>query len=103
MTPAWQMLRELAAAQIMSLCDAYSGFSHLKMGEVAKEMYTISTSLGMAQWLVMPQGPHNGPTEFQAAVNEVFWELISRGKIRLFVDDGALRAGVYRPGPPPVG
>ena len=32
MTPAWTMLRELAAAQIMSLCDAYSGFSHLKMG-----------------------------------------------------------------------
>ena len=40
-------------------------------------MYTISTSMGMAQWLVMPQGPHNGPTEFQSAVNEVFWELIS--------------------------
>ena len=79
MTPLWGMLRELARALLLSLLDAYSGFSHLVLGEVAKELYTIATCLGLAQWEVLPQGPVNAPAEFQTAVHEVFAELIAEG------------------------
>ena len=93
MTPIWLMLRELSIALLMTLADAYSGFSHLQLGKVAKELYTIATCLGLAQWNILPQGPVNGPSEFQRAVNEIFAVLIQAGKCRFFVDDAALRTG----------
>ena len=76
MTDVWVMLRGAARARLNSLCDAYSGFSHLRLGDVAKELMVINTVLGLVEWEFMPQGCINGPTEFRHAVNDAFQEMI---------------------------
>lgn len=90
------MLREMAWAFLPSFLDAYSGFSHLKMGQLAREVYTIATTLGLAQWDIMPQGAANAPAEFQGAINQVFAVLIQAGYLRFFVDDGAVKTGQFK-------
>lgn len=100
MTSVWGMLREMAWALLLSLLDAYSGFSHLKLGEMARELYTIATTLGLAQWDIMPQGAVNAPAEFQRAMNQIFAVLIQSGHLRFFVDDGAIKTGQYLGKPP---
>ena len=49
------------------------------------------------RWTTLPFGPKNAPPEFQAAVNEVFKELIPR-YVRIFVDDLCARTGKWAPG-----
>ena len=44
----------LAKALLLSLRDAYSRFSHLKMGKTARELTVINTVLGLIEWLTMP-------------------------------------------------
>ena len=49
MTDAWEMLRSAARAMLLSLLDAYSGFSHLRMGLTAKALTVINTVLGLGE------------------------------------------------------
>ncbi len=46
----------------------------------------------------MPQGPINGPTEFQQAMNFVFCEMIADGTMTFYIDDGNLRFGEFEEG-----
>lgn len=98
MTDVWVMLRDAARAKLLSLADAYSGFSHLEMGKTARELTVINTVMGLIEWVTMPQGPINGPTEFQQAMNSTFQDLISEGVMKFYIDDGNLRSGEYEEG-----
>ena len=69
MTDQWGMIREAATSFMMTLADAYSGFSHLVVGSVAKSLTVMATSLGLIEWDTMPQDGVNGPVEFQNAMN----------------------------------
>ena len=97
MTNMWDMVREAAGAALKSILDAYSGFSHLLLSKTLKNLLTIATSRGLMRWTTLPFGPKNGPPEFQAAINEVFRDLIP-GAVRVFVDDLCARSGVWREG-----
>ncbi len=100
MTDVWVMLRGAARARLNSLCDAYSGFSHLRLGDVAKELMVINTVLGLVEWEFMPQGCINGPTEFQHAVNDAFQEMVLEEAIQS--DALGLAAGMSLAGGPCV-
>ena len=97
MTNSWDMVRDAAEAAIKSLLDAYSGFSHLLLSIAMQRLLTIVTSKGLMRWTTLPFGPKNAPPEFQAAVNEIFQELIPR-YLRIFVDDLCARTGRWTPG-----
>ena len=86
MTSSWDMVRDAGEAAIKSLLDAYSGFSHLLLSIAMQRLLTIVTSKGLMRWTTLPFGPKNAPPEFQAAVNEIFRELIPR-YLRIFVDE----------------
>ena len=101
MTSSWEMLREAASAAILTVLDAYSGFSHLVLSKAVQKLLTIITSLGLMRWTTMPFGPKNAPPEFQEAINSVFRELIP-GYVRIFVDDLCARSGRWRKGSKPL-
>ena len=96
MTDQWVMIRDAARALLMTLADAYSGFSHLVLGKVAKSLTVMATSLGLIEWDTMPQGVVNGPAEFQNAMNHCFSELMSEGCLKAFIDDLNLTTGGTR-------
>lgn len=68
------------------------------MGETAKELTAIATVRGIVVWEMMPQGPINGPVEFQNALNHTFREMIADGSHTFYVDDGSLRSGEWEEG-----
>ncbi len=62
------------------------------LSQALQKLLAIVTSMGLMRRKTLPFGPKNAPPEFQAAVNEIFRDLIPK-YLRIFVDDLLARTG----------
>lgn len=57
----------------------------MKEGDEWKAAF--QTNWGFFEPLVMFFGLCNSPSTFQMMMNEIFWDLISEGKVVIYIDD----------------
>lgn len=67
--------------------DLKNGFHHVNVAPLSVKYTSFITPLGQYEYLKMPFGLRNGPSAFQRYINTIFGDLISQGKILLYLDD----------------
>jgi hypothetical protein len=65
------ILQALSGSQYLSVFDALSGFTQMEFDEESRPVSAIHTHRGLHQFRRMPFGWHNGPPEFQRAMQEI--------------------------------
>ena len=78
------MFDEMHGAKFFSSFDAVDGFWQVPMapGDVEKTAFT--TQMGSYEWLVMPQGLQNSPSQYQRRMQRALGHLPF---VRIFIDD----------------
>jgi hypothetical protein len=78
------MFDEMQGAKFFSSFDAVDGFWQVPMapGDVEKTAFT--TQMGSYEWLVMPQGLQNSPSQYQRRMQRALGHLPF---VRIFIDD----------------
>lgn len=80
-------LDRLRNKKFFSLLDLKNGFHHVKMADESVNLSSFVTPLGQFEYLYMPFGLKNAPATFQRYINFIFKNLISDGKILIYIDD----------------
>lgn len=64
--------------------DLEGAYLQLKLSDVSREYVTINTVIGLLQYVAMPPGVKNGPSEFQRLMDQIFRGLKN---VKSFLDD----------------
>ena len=76
----------LKKVQIYSTLDLWAGYNQIGMTPEAQEKSAFVTPFGQYEFTRMSFGLCNAPATFQAAMNEIFYDLIGHGVI-VYIDD----------------
>lgn len=66
-----EMLPELHAAKIFSVCDAKDGYLQVRLDEASSDLTTFWTPFGRYKWLRLPFGISSAPEEYQRRLHEL--------------------------------
>ncbi|KAK3270860.1 hypothetical protein CYMTET_20755 [Cymbomonas tetramitiformis] len=75
---------EMQGAAFFSSFDAVDGFWQVSMAEEDVEKTAFTTQMGAYEWLVMPQGLQNSPSQYQRRMQRALGHLPF---VRIFIDD----------------
>ncbi|KAK3251091.1 hypothetical protein CYMTET_39547 [Cymbomonas tetramitiformis] len=78
------MFDEMQGAAFFSSFDAVDGFWQVPMAEEDVEKTAFTTQMGAYEWLVMPQGLQNSPSQYQRRMQRALGHLPF---VRIFIDD----------------
>ncbi|KAL4149769.1 hypothetical protein QTP88_003637 [Uroleucon formosanum] len=78
---------KLKNKKYFSLLDLKNGFHHVKMNEASIPFTSFVTPLGQFEYLKMPFGLTNAPKVFSRFTQQIFFDLIKREEIILYMDD----------------
>ncbi|KAK3236779.1 hypothetical protein CYMTET_53099 [Cymbomonas tetramitiformis] len=78
------MFDEMQGATHFSSFDAVDGFWQVPMAEEDVEKTAFTTQMGSYEWLVMPQGLQNSPSQYQRRMQRALGHLPF---VRIFIDD----------------
>jgi len=80
-------LDRLRGKRIFTLLDLRNGFHHVRMCEKSIPYTSFVTPLGQYEYEKMPFGLTNSPRVFGRFIQFVFYELIRRGDLLVYLDD----------------
>ncbi|KAK3251098.1 hypothetical protein CYMTET_39554 [Cymbomonas tetramitiformis] len=78
------MFDEMQGAKFVSSFDAVDGFWQVPMATRDVEKTAFATQMGAYEWLVMPQGLQNSPSQYQRRMQRALGHLPF---VRIFIDD----------------
>jgi hypothetical protein len=78
------MFDEMQGAKFFSSFDAVDGFWQVPMATRDVEKTAFTTQMGAYEWLVMPQGLQNSPSQYQRRMQRALGHLPF---VRIFIDD----------------
>lgn len=82
-----ELLDKLKGAKYYTKMDIRWGYNNVRMREGDEEKAAFLTNRGLFEPLVMFFGLSNSPATFQMMMNDVFRDLILRGKVIVYLDD----------------
>ena len=82
-----ELLSSLGAAKIFTKLDIRWGFNNVRIREEDCQKAAFLTNRGLFEPTVMFFGLTNSPATFQTIMNEIFRELIMKGKVKAYIDD----------------
>src|SRR6202041_3531774 len=82
-----ELIDKLGPAKIFSKMDVRWGYNNIRIKEGDEWKAAFRTNQGLFELTVMFFGLTNSPATFQAMMNNMFRELISEGKIVMYLDD----------------
>ena len=80
-------LEHLCGKRFFSLLDLKSGFHQVPMREESIPYTSFVTPDGQFEYLKMPFGLRNTPSEFQRFINSISREFIDDGRVVVYLDD----------------
>ena len=81
------IINRLRTAKFFTKCDIRWGYNNIRVKEGHEWKGAFSTNRGLFEPLVMFFGLTNSPATFQALMNSIFANLISAGKVTVYLDD----------------
>ena len=82
-----ELLDRLKGAKYYTKLDIRWGYNNIRIKEGDEEKAAFLTNRGLYEPLVMFFGLTNSPTTFQTMMNEIFRDLILKGKVIVYLDD----------------
>ena len=82
-----ELLDKLNGAKYYTKMDIRWGYNNVRMREGDEEKAAFLTNRGLFEPLVMFFGLSNSPATFQMMMNDIFRDLILRGKVIVYLDD----------------
>jgi len=67
--------------------DVHTGYNNIRFREGDEEKATFKTNMGLFEPMVMPFGLRNAPAVFQRMMNTQFADIITTGKVIIYMDD----------------
>lgn len=81
-----ELLNELKAAKIFTKIDLRAGYNLVRIKQGHEWMTAMRTRFGVYEWLVMPFGLKNAPSQFQKMMTLIFEDAIGKWLI-IYIDD----------------
>ena len=82
-----ELINKLKNAKYYTKLDIWWGYNNIRMKEGDKWKAAFWTNRGLFEPLVMFFGLCNSPATFQMMMNHIFRDLISKGKVIVYMDD----------------
>ncbi|KAL7281156.1 hypothetical protein ACG7TL_004464 [Trametes sanguinea] len=82
-----ELLDRLKGAKVYTKMDIRWGYNNVRMREGDEEKAAFLTNRGLFEPLVMFFGLSNSPATFQLMMNDLFRDLILKGKVIVYLDD----------------
>ncbi len=82
-----ELVNKLRGAKYFTALDVRWGYNNVRMKEGDEWKAAFRTNRGLFEPLVMFFGLCNSPATFQTMMNELFRELITEGKVVVYIDD----------------
>jgi len=82
-----ELVDQLREAKYFTHLDLRNGYNNIRIKEGHEHKLAFQTPLGLFEPLVMYFGMTNAPGAFQSLMNKIFREMISNGKIVVYLDD----------------
>jgi hypothetical protein len=82
-----ELVDKLSAAKYFTKLDVRWGYNNVRIKEGDEHKAAFLTNKGLFEPLVMFFGLTNSPATFQTMMNDIFRELISLGKVVVYLDD----------------
>lgn len=81
-----ELLNSLKHAKVFSKFDLRAGFNLICIAKGHEYLTAMRTRFGVFEWLVMPMGLKNAPSQFQKIMNSIFKDVIGDWLI-VYIDD----------------
>ena len=81
------VLEWVAGKQAYSFLDGFLGYNQVSIKQEDQHKTTFATEWGIYAYRVMIFGLTNAPATFQMMMNNIFVNLISEGKVCMYIDD----------------
>ncbi|PIL37451.1 hypothetical protein GSI_01145 [Ganoderma sinense ZZ0214-1] len=82
-----ELLDRLKGAKYFTKLDIRWGYNNIRMAEGDEEKAAFLTNRGLYEPLVMFFGLSNSPSTFQMMMNDIFRDLVLKGKVIVYLDD----------------
>ncbi|MBW0517906.1 hypothetical protein O181_057621 [Austropuccinia psidii MF-1] len=82
-----ETLTQLSQAKFITAMDALKGFHQNFSTENSKKLLRITVHCGIFEYLRMPFGIQNAPSNYQGMMNTIFPEELSKGWLIIYIDD----------------
>ncbi len=82
-----KLIDKLCGAKYFTKLDVHWGYNNVRIKEGDEEKATFRMNRGLFEPTVMFFGLTNSPATFQWMMNDIFCDLISKGKVTIYLDD----------------
>jgi hypothetical protein len=82
-----ELIGQLKGARYFMKLDVRWGYNNIRIKESDEWKAAFRTNQGLFEPLVMFFGLMNSPVTFQMMMNDVFWDLIVRGVVCVYLDN----------------
>lgn len=82
-----ELLDKLKGAKYFTKLDIRWGYNNIRMADGDEEKAAFLTNRGLYEPLVMFFGLSNSPSTFQMMMNDIFRDLVLKGKVIVYLDD----------------